>query len=139
VDVDEFRSFVVADIPGLIEGAHQGHGLGTKFLRHVERTKILLHLIDMSPYTGRDPVQDFKTVVKELEAFSPQLIKRQQIMAANKIDLLGEDKSSLEKVKRMAAREEIPFFAISALKEEGIRRLVNELAKTLEELEEKSK
>jgi len=139
VDVDEFRSFVVADIPGLIEGAHQGHGLGTKFLRHVERTKILLHLIDMSPYTGRDPVQDFKTVVKELEAFSPQLIKRQQILAANKIDLLGEDKSSLEKVKRMADREEIPFFAISALKEEGIRRLVNELAKTLEELEEKSK
>ncbi len=138
VDVDEFRSFVVADIPGLIEGAHQGHGLGTKFLRHVERTKILLHLIDMSPYTGRDPVQDFKTVMKELEAFSPQLVKRHQILAANKIDLLGEDKSGLEKVKRMADSEGLPFFAISALKEEGIRRLVNELARTLETLQEKS-
>jgi len=138
VDVDEFRSFVVADIPGLIEGAHQGHGLGTKFLRHVERTKILLHLIDMSPYTGRDPVQDFKTVIKELEAFSPQLVKRNQILAANKIDLLGEDKSGLEKVKKMADREGLPFFAISALKEEGIRRLVNELARTLEGLQEKS-
>jgi len=138
VDVDEFRSFVVADIPGLIEGAHQGHGLGTKFLRHVERTKILLHLIDMSPYTGRDPVQDFRTVMKELEAFSPQLVKRNQILAANKIDLLGEDKSGLEKVKKMADREGLPFFAISALKEEGIRRLVNELARTLEGLQEKS-
>ena len=138
VDVDEFRSFVVADIPGLIEGAHQGHGLGIKFLRHVERTKILLHLIDMSPYTGRDPVQDFKTVMKELEAFSPRLTQRRQILAANKIDLLGEDKNSLEKAKRMADREGIPFFAISALKEEGIKGLVNELAKTLEKLEEKS-
>lgn len=138
VDVDEFRSFVVADIPGLIEGAHQGHGLGTKFLRHVERTKILLHLIDMSPYTGRDPVQDFKTVMKELEAFSPRLTQRQQILAANKIDLLGGDKRSLEKVKRIADREGFPFFAISALKEEGIRSLVNELAKTLEELERRS-
>ena len=138
VDVDEFRSFVVADIPGLIEGAHQGHGLGTKFLRHVERTKILLHLIDRSPYTGRDPVQDFKTVIKELEAFNPRLIKRHQILAANKIDLLGEDKSGLEKVKKMAAREGLPFFAISAIKEEGLRRLVNELARTLEGLQGKS-
>ncbi|MDH4257277.1 MAG: GTPase ObgE, partial [Candidatus Aminicenantes bacterium] len=82
---------------------------------------------------------DFRTVMKELEAFSPRLIKRHQILAANKIDLLGGDKSSLEKVRKMADREGLPFFAISALKEEGIRRLVNELAKTLEELQEKSK
>jgi GTP-binding protein len=138
VDVDEFRSFVIADIPGLIEGAHQGHGLGTKFLKHVERTKILLHLIDVSPYSGRDPVQDYKTVLKELEAFSPQLVKRHQILAANKVDLAKEKKNGLEDLKKEARKERLPFFAISALKREGLGKLVNELARTLERLKEKS-
>ena len=138
VDVDEFRSFVIADIPGLIEGAHLGHGLGIKFLKHVERTKILLHLIDISPYTGRNPVQDFSTVMTELEAFSPQLSKRHQIIAANKIDLLGEKSKALDEVKKLARREKLPFFAISALKEEGIRKLVNEVSKALDLLEEKA-
>jgi len=138
VDMDELRSFVIADIPGLIEGAHQGHGLGTKFLKHVERTKILLHLIDVSPYTGRDPVQDYRTVRKELEAFSPQLVKRHQILAANKIDLLEEKKNGLEDLKKLAGKEGLPFFAISALKKEGLGKLVNELARTLDRLKEKS-
>ena len=138
VDVDELRSFVIADIPGLIEGAHLGHGLGTKFLRHVERTKILLHLIDVSPYTGRDPVQDFKTVMKELEAFSPRLVKRHQILVANKIDLLKNGKDGLEEVKKLAREGGIPFFAISALKEKGLRELVNETAMNLEQFKEKS-
>ncbi len=138
VDMDELRSFVIADIPGLIEGAHQGHGLGTKFLKHVERTKILLHLIDVSPYTGRDPVQDYRTVRKELEAFSPQLVKRHQILAANKIDLLEEKKDGLEDLKKLAGKEGLPFFAISALKKEGLGKLVNELARTLDRLKEKS-
>ncbi len=138
VDMDEFRSFVIADIPGLIEGAHQGHGLGTKFLKHVERTKILLHLIDVSPYTGRDPVKDYKTVLKELEAFSPQLIKRHQILAANKIDLLKEKKNGLEDLKKLARKEGHPFFAISALKKEGLAKLVNELTNTLDRLKERS-
>ncbi|MGD8534538.1 MAG: GTPase ObgE [Candidatus Aminicenantes bacterium] len=137
VDIDELRSFVIADIPGLIEGAHQGHGLGTKFLKHVERTKILVHLIDVSPYTGRDPVQDYKTVLKELEAFSPQLVKRHQILAANKIDLLREKKEGLEDLKELAQKERLPFFAISALKKEGLVKLVNELARTLDSLKEK--
>ncbi|MBC8358767.1 MAG: GTPase ObgE [Candidatus Aminicenantes bacterium] len=131
VDVGEFNSFVIADIPGLIEGAHQGHGLGIKFLKHVERTKILLHLIDVSPYTERDPVQDFRTVMTELEAFSPQLSKRYQILAANKIDLLGENKERLDGVKKLAKKEKLPFFAISAQKKEGLRKLVNEMYKTL--------
>ncbi|MCK4264478.1 MAG: GTPase ObgE, partial [Candidatus Aminicenantes bacterium] len=95
VDLDEFRSYVVADIPGLIEGAHLGHGLGIKFLKHVERTKILVHLIDVSPYVQRDPVQDFITVMKELEAFNHRLAERIQILVANKIDLIGEDKGKL--------------------------------------------
>jgi len=138
VDMDEFRSFVIADIPGLIEGAHRGHGLGTKFLKHVERTKILLHLVDVSPYTGRNPVQDFKTVLKELEAFSPRLVERHQILAANKIDLLEEKKGGLEDLKKLARKEGLPFFAISALKKEGLGKLVNELARTLDRLKEKS-
>lgn len=138
VDMDELRSFVIADIPGLIEGAHQGHGLGTKFLKHVERTKILLHLIDVSPYTGRSPLQDYKTVLKEIEAFSPKLAKRHQILAANKIDLLKEKKEGLEDLKKLARKERLPFFAISALKKEGLGKLVNELAGTLDRLKEKS-
>jgi len=135
VDLGEFRSFVVADIPGLIGGAHLGHGLGIKFLKHVERTKILLHLIDISPYTGRNPVEDFKTVLKELEAFSPKLVKRHQIIAANKIDLLGENGKRLEEVRKFATERGLSFFAISALKEKGLKELVNEIAKTLELLE----
>lgn len=138
VDMDELRSFVIADIPGLIEGAHRGHGLGTKFLKHVERTKILLHLVDVSPYTGRNPVQDFKTVLKEIEAFSPRLVERHQILAANKIDLLEEKKGGLEDLKKLARKEGLPFFAISALKKEGLGKLVNELARTMDRLKEKS-
>jgi GTP-binding protein len=138
VDVDELRSFVIADIPGLIEGAHLGHGLGTQFLKHVERTKILLHLIDISPYTERDPVQDFKIVMRELEAFSPKFIKRHQILAVNKIDLLKGKKNGLEEMKKLARKEGMPFFAISALKKEGLGKLVEEMAKTLDKIKEKS-
>jgi GTP-binding protein len=131
VDVDEFRSFVIADIPGLIEGAHRGHGLGVKFLKHVERTKILVHLVDVSPYSQRDPVQDFQAVMKELEAFSPLLVKKSQMLAANKIDLLGEEEERLERVRRLAHRERLPFFAISALKKVGLGELVTKMAETL--------
>jgi GTP-binding protein len=131
VDVDEFRSFVIADIPGLIQGAHLGHGLGIQFLKHVERTKILVHMVDVSPYSQRDPVADFQTVMKELEAFSPQLVEKSQILTANKIDLLGEEKERLERVERLARRERLPFFAISALKAVGLRGLVAKMAETL--------
>jgi len=138
VDVDEFKSFVIADIPGLIEGAHLGHGLGIKFLKHVERTKILVHLIDISPFTQRDPVQDFETVLKELEVFNPLLAKRQQILVANKIDLLSEDKKRLDMVKELALRKGLPFFAISALREEGLKELIAVLAESLDLLGEKT-
>lgn len=138
VDVDEFRSFVIADIPGLIEGAHLGHGLGIRFLRHVERTKILVHLIDISPYTKRDPIQDYRTVLKELAAFNPKLVERQQILVANKIDLLDKDKTRLEAVRSLAQKENLPFVAISALKNEGLKRLVAMMVENLgTRLEEK--
>ncbi len=132
VDLDEFKSFVVADIPGLIEGAHLGHGLGIRFLKHVERTKILVHMIDVSPYTNRNPVEDYQTIMKELEAFNPQLAKRKQILVANKIDLLTEEKSRIENLKALARREELPFFSISALKGKGIKELVSKIAEILE-------
>jgi GTP-binding protein len=136
VDVDEFKSFVVADIPGLIEGAHLGHGLGVKFLKHIERTKILVHLIDISPYSQRDPVQDYYIVKGELKAFDPSLIKRKQILVANKIDLLPGSEERLEMLKDVARQEGLPFFAISALQRIGLRQLVDAMSKTLRELED---
>lgn len=132
VDIGEFRSFVVADVPGLIEGAHLGHGLGIKFLKHVQRTKVLAHLVDISPYSSRDPVQDYATVILELEKFDASLTRRPQILVANKIDLLGEETQRLEKLRSLAREKDLPFFAISALKGEGIRPLISAMAKELE-------
>ena len=97
VDLGTRQSFIVADIPGLIEGAHLGHGLGVKFLKHVERTKVLVHIVDVSPYSGRDPVEDFGVVMRELEAFNPDLADRRQIVVANKIDLLGRGRGPASK------------------------------------------
>jgi GTPase len=134
VDIGEYRSFVVADIPGLIEGAHLGQGLGIRFLRHIERTKLLVHILDVSPYSGRDPVEDYKVIMKELEAFSPEVAARPQILAANKVDLLGDDTARLARVKRMATRRKVPLFTISALKGEGLRPLVEAVARRLGEL-----
>jgi GTP-binding protein len=136
VDIGTEKSFIVADIPGLIEGAHQGHGLGTHFLKHIERTKILVHIIDVSPYSGRDPVKDFRVVMGELDSYGRDLIKRPQILVANKIDLLTQDKKRLEAVKRLAARRKLPFFAISALKQKGLKELVGAMAEKLAAFEE---
>jgi GTP-binding protein len=136
VDVGTDRSFVVADIPGLIEGAHLGHGLGTRFLKHIERTKVLVHIVDVSPYTGRDPVKDFRIVLGELDSYSPALIKRPQILVANKTDLLSQDKKRLTALKRLASRRKLPFFAISALKQTGLKELKGAMGKMLAELDE---
>jgi GTP-binding protein len=138
VDLDEFSSFVVADIPGLIEGAHLGHGLGIRFLKHVERTKILVHLVDVSPYSGRDPAEDFFTVMKELEAFNPRLAKRKQIIVANKVDLLHNKRERLEKIEALAKKKRTPFYAISALKKKGLASLVSGLADVLKGMEEEA-
>ncbi len=137
VDVGTERSFVVADIPGLIEGAHAGHGLGTRFLKHIERTKMLVHIIDVSPYSGRNPVDDFGIVMDELASYNPDLAKRPLILVANKIDLLAQRKG-LESVKRLATRRRIPFFAVSALKGKGLKPLIAAIAEALAGLDKKN-
>ncbi|MDP2391175.1 MAG: GTPase ObgE, partial [Acidobacteriota bacterium] len=93
------RDFVVADVPGLIEGAHEGHGLGHQFLRHIERTKVIIHLVDISSASGRDAVEDFDTIRKELELYNPELLKKPHLVAANKIDAIDDPKriTALEK------------------------------------------
>src|SRR6188474_426164 len=101
VDMGDFRTFVVADIPGLIEGASEGAGLGDRFLRHVERTKLMLHLVDVSSDTGRDPVSDYLTVNRELQAYNPELAHRPQILVATKIDSLDEPER-LERLRQAA-------------------------------------
>ncbi len=137
VDVGREKSFVVADIPGLIEGAHLGHGLGVKFLKHIERTKILVHVIDVSPHSGRDPVEDFAVVLRELRAYKPELAERPQIVAANKIDLLTNDQKRLNAIKRLASRENLPLFSISALKNKGLKELKGAITRMMSELETK--
>ena len=132
VDVGKERSFIMADIPGLIEGAHLGHGLGTRFLKHIERTRVLVHLIDVSPYSGRDPVADFGVVMAELASYNPDLAKRPLLLVANKIDLLlPRERKRLTAVKRLAAREKLPFFAISAIKGTGLKELIVAVAEVL--------
>ncbi len=117
------RSFVVADLPGLIEGAHEGHGLGHQFLRHVERTKVLIHLVDVSGASGRDPVDDFDAIRRELELYNPALLDKPQLIAANKMDALDDPKrlAALEKkVKKLKLR----FFKISGVTGAGVPELV---------------
>lgn len=132
VDAGGPRRFVVADIPGLIAGAHEGHGLGIRFLKHIERTKVLVHLIDVSPATGRDPVDDYAVVMKELEAYGSALAARPKIIVANKTDTLKGQRSRLERVRRLAAKEGAPFFAISALTGKGLKELAAGMAQALE-------
>ncbi|MFS8084100.1 MAG: GTPase ObgE [Acidobacteriota bacterium] len=123
VDLGDFRTFVVADIPGLIEGAHEGHGLGHRFLRHVERTKLLLHLVDVSSASGRDPLSDYEVINGELAAYDPGLASRPQIVVATKIDAL-DDPDRLEQVRERAAADQRPFFAISSVTGAGVRELM---------------
>jgi len=130
VHLSDDRSFVVADVPGLIEGAHEGHGLGTKFLAHLERTKVLVHVIDVSSASGRDPVSDFKVISKELELFEGRgdelaaaLSTKRRIAVANKIDALDEPER-LKKLARYMKKLKIPLFPVSAVTGEGLPPLV---------------
>jgi GTPase len=133
VDLGNFRTFVIADIPGLIEGAHQGAGLGDRFLRHIERTQMLLHLVDVSSASGRDPVQDYETVNRELAAYNPAMAERPQIVVATKIDAI-EDPERLENLERRASEDEKPFYAISSVSNKGVRDLINAVSRMLDEL-----
>ena len=137
VDARDFRTFVIADIPGLIEGAHEGHGLGDRFLRHVERTKMLLHLVDVSSSSGRDPVNDYEVINRELAAYDPDLARRPQIVVATKIDALDEPER-LEHLRERAHKDEKPFFAISSVTGAGVRELIDEIARELEKIREDS-
>jgi GTP-binding protein len=121
-DALQGRSFVVADIPGLIEGAHLGAGLGTQFLRHIERTRLLVHLVDVSDASGRpDPVKDFEVIMDELKNFGAGLETKPMIVAASKCDVAN--KSKLAKLRKYAKAHDLEFFAISAVTGEGIEKL----------------
>lgn len=133
VDLGDFRTFVVADIPGLIEGAHAGAGLGDRFLRHVERTKLLLHLVDVSSLSGRDPVGDYEIINRELAAYDPRLAERPQIVVATKLDALDEPER-LESLRERAAREGKEFLEISSVTNRGVRELVQIVARRLDEI-----
>jgi GTPase len=132
VDLGDFKTFVVADIPGLIEGAHSGAGLGDRFLRHVERTRLLLHLVDVSSQSGRDPVSDYEVINRELAAYDPQLAERPQFVVATKLDALDEPER-LESLRRRARADGREFFEISSVANRGVRELVRAVARRLEE------
>jgi GTP-binding protein len=129
VKVDDFRTFVVADIPGLIEGAHEGHGLGDQFLKHVERTKILVHMIDLSD-DARDPVADYKAIVRELTLFSGDLLNRKQLVVASKMDALANPRK-LSRLKAMCTRRKLPLLEISAVTGRGLKELIGALDRML--------
>ena len=122
VQLDDFRSFVVADIPGLIEGAHLGHGLGIQFLRHIERTRLLAHLVDVSEASGRDPVDDFETVMAELASFSEDLAAKPMIVVATKMDA-AQDPERVNRCAQVAEARGLPFFEISSVTGQGVEEL----------------
>src|SRR6476661_8231575 len=111
VSTDDQRTFVVADIPGLIEGAHEGHGLGIQFLRHIERTRLLAHLVDVSEESGRDPVEDFEVILRELHSYSDTLAEKPMIVLATKMDV-AQDPSRVDALRNLAAERGLAFFAI---------------------------
>lgn len=121
------KSFIIADIPGLIEGSGEGRGLGDKFLRHVERTKILVHLLDMAGFEGRDPLKDYENINKELKVYSADLTKKKQIIVANKMDLEG----AVANLKRFKKKYKKTIYPISALKKEGLEDLIEAIGKAL--------
>jgi GTPase len=125
VGLSNDRSFVVADVPGLIEGAHRGQGLGHQFLRHLERTKVLVHVVDMSGASGRRPVEDLNTVRRELELFQPALAAKPQLVAANKIDAVAaDDDGDVRALEQHAKTLKLPFYRISGVTGTGVPELL---------------
>ena len=137
VGYDEGKSFVVADIPGLIEGAHTGQGLGHKFLRHVMRTNLLIHLLDASKLDEDDPLADWKTVNRELSLFDPELAEKPQIVVANKIDL-PEGRAKAKLLARKLPKKFRPLYVISGATTEGVRELVQVVGRKLEETKQEA-
>lgn len=127
------ESFVIADIPGIIEGASEGVGLGLRFLRHIERTRLLLHIIDVSGASGRNPVQDYYTINEELKKYSEKLSKKPQILVANKIDAM-QDETAYNELEKLAKENNLEIFKISAATGQGLKELLNRVAEKLKEL-----
>lgn len=126
-------SFVIADIPGIIEGASEGVGLGIQFLRHIERTRLLLHFIDVSGQEGRNPVEDFYVIQEELKKYNEKLSKRKQIIVANKIDV-AQDEELYKELEKVAKKENMEIFKISAVSRQGIDELMKRVSEVLKEL-----
>ncbi len=138
VDLNDGTGFVIADIPGLIEGASEGIGLGHEFLRHIERTKVLIHMVDAAGSEGRDPIADIYAIDKELKAYNPEIADRPQIIAANKTDLIYEaDNDIIQKLKAEFEPKQIPVYPISAVSGEGVTELLYQVKNILEGLDEK--
>jgi GTP-binding protein len=133
VSYGDGATFILADIPGLIEGAHEGAGLGIQFLRHIERTKILIHLLDLSPMTQRNPIEDYEAMNRELKSYNEELSKTPQIVALNKIDIT-EAREELETIEKHFSELGIKTFPISSATGEGTKELVWEVAKQVEKL-----
>lgn len=125
------ETFVVADIPGLIEGAHLGHGLGVQFLKHIERTRLLVHLVDVSETSGRNPVDDFRIVMEELESFSPDLVRKPMFLVASKVDV-AQNRARVSGLRKLAKAKHLPFFEVSSVTGEGIEELKYKMAQFLQ-------
>ena len=137
VDLEDARGFVIADIPGLIEGASEGVGLGHEFLRHIERTKVLIHIVDAAGLEGRDPVEDIYTINRELQSYQVDLSCKPQVIAANKTDVLfSMDDSPLQRIRETFEPQGIPVFPISAVSGQGIRELLYHVRAMLDRLDE---
>ncbi len=134
VFVDNGVSFVLADIPGIIEGAADGAGLGHDFLRHIDRCRLLIHLVDVSGSEGRDPIEDFKIINAELRQYSEELASRRQIVVANKCDLLGDDREPIDKLRAYVEAEGYEFFELSAVAHQGTAALMKHCAGLLDSL-----
>ncbi|NCB28327.1 MAG: GTPase ObgE [Clostridia bacterium] len=134
VRVADEQSFVMADIPGIIEGAAEGAGLGHDFLRHIDRCRLLLHLVDASGSEGRDPIEDIETINAELAGYSPFLAARPQIVVANKTDLLGDDRTMLDRLRAYAEEKGYDFLELSAATQQGVRELIRKTWDTLQTL-----
>jgi GTP-binding protein len=132
VDMEDGGGFVIADIPGLIEGASEGVGLGLEFLRHIERTKVIVHVVDAAGTEGRDPIADIKAINKELEAYNPDLLKKPQVIAANKMDaVLGDENEVILELRKEFEKDGMKVFPISAVSGQGLRELLFEIRELL--------
>ena len=137
VDLEGSRGFVIADIPGLIEGASEGVGLGHEFLRHIERTKVIIHIVDAAGTEGRDPIQDIYAINKELEAYNPDIAERPQVIAANKIDAMFTDSdgnNAVNAIRKEFEPKGIKVYPISAVSGEGVRELLFQVNEMLENI-----